>query len=221
MFFIAWEVQMPMLSMDKINELVISAYNSIADSYADAYAGHDETDFKYFDYFINHLPGEKILDMGCGIGTNTNFLSHKGFKVIGIDASEKMLDNAQKLYPSLTFEKQDICQTTYPSYFFDGIILAYTIEHFNDEGLLKLRDEITRLLRKGGLLFITSHDGNSEKIIPDPLDENVSIYYNFLTGDRIDSLFSDFQRVSYASRTSYGPEEFLNDKVFITYQKRD
>lgn len=212
---------MSMLSMDKINELVISAYNSIADSYADAYAGHDEVDFKYFDYFINHLPGRKILDMGCGIGTNTNFLSHKGFEVIGIDASEKMLDNAQKLYPSLTFEKRDICQTTYPSYSFDGIILAYTIEHFNDEGLLKLRDEITRLLCKGGLLFITSHEGNSEEIIPDPLDENVSIYYNFLTGDKIDSLFSDFQRVSYSSRTSYGPEEFLNDKVFITYQKRD
>lgn len=212
---------MLLLSMNEVNELVISAYNSIADSYAEAYAEYDETDFKYFDYFINHLPGRKILDMGCGIGVNTNFLAKKGFKIIGIDASEKMLDNAQKLYPSLTFEKQDISQTTYPNYFFDGIVLAYVIEHFNDEGLLQLRNEITRLLHKGGLLFIVSHEGNSEEIIPDPLDENVSIYYNFLTGDKIDSLFSDFQRVSYSSRASYGPEEFLNDKVFITYQKRD
>jgi len=207
--------------MDKINELVISAYNSIADSYAEAYAGHDEVDFKYLEYFINHLPGKKILDMGCGIGVNTNFLTNMGFNVIGIDASEKMLDNAHKLYPSLTFEKQDIRQTTYPNYSFDGIVLAYVIEHFNDKGLLQLRDEITRLLRKGGLLFITSHEGSSEEIIPDPLDENVSIYYNFLTGDKIDLLFSGFQRVSYSSRASYGPEEFLSDKVFITYQKRD
>lgn len=212
---------MSILSMDKINELVISAYNSIADSYAEAYAGHDEADFKYFDYFINHLPGKKILDLGCGIGVNTNLLANMGFNVIGIDASEKMLDNAQKLYPSLTFKKQDIRQTTYPNYSFDGIVLAYAIEHFNDEGLFQLRDEITRLLHKGGLLFITSHEGNSEEIIQDPLDKNVSIYYNFVTGDKIDSLFPDFQRVSYSSRASYGAEEFLSDKMFITYQKKD
>lgn len=207
--------------MNKINELVISAYDSIADSYAEAYAGYDEVDFKFFDYFISHLQGRNILDMGCGIGVNTNFLANKGFNVIGIDASKKMLDNAQKLYPNLTFEKQDIRQTTYPNCSFDGIVLAYVIEHFNDEGLLQLRDEITRLLRKGGFLFITSHEGNSEEIIPDPLDENVSIYYNFLTGDKIDSIFPDLRRVSYLSRASYGPEEFLSGKMFITYQKRD
>lgn len=215
------EVHMSILSMEKINDLVITAYNGIADSYAQAYSEHDEVDFKYFGYFISHLPGKKILDMGCGIGVNSNFLASKGFDIIGIDASDKMLGNAQKLYPSITFEKRDIRQTTYPNCSFDGIVLAYVIEHFSDEGLLQLRDEITRLLRKDGLLFIASHEGNSEEIITDPLDENISIYYNFLTGDKIDLLFSDFCCVSYSSRESYGPEEFLSDKVFITYQKRN
>ncbi len=211
---------MSILTMEKINKMVISAYNSIADAYADAYSENDEVDFKYFNYFIDNLPGKRILDMGCGVGANSNFLIQKGFQVIGIDASENMLNNARKLYPDLTFENQNILTISYPNNSFDGIVLAYVIEHFNNEGLLKLRDEITRLLRDGGLLFITSHEGNSEEILSDPLDENISIYYNFLTSDKIDSLFSDFQRVSYYSRPSYGPEEFLNDKVFITYQKR-
>lgn len=212
---------MSILSMEKINKMVISAYNSIADAYADAYSENDEADFKYFNYFIDNLQGKRILDMGCGVGVNSNYLFQKGFKVIGIDASENMLNNARKLYPNITFVNQNILKTSYPDDSFDGIVLAYVIEHFNDEGLLKLRDEITRLLRDGGLLFITSHEGNSEEILSDPLDENISIYYNFLTSDKIDSLFSNFQRVSYYSRPSYGPEEFLNDKVFITYQKKE
>ncbi|MDE6003847.1 MAG: class I SAM-dependent methyltransferase [Oscillospiraceae bacterium] len=211
---------MSILNMKQINEMVLSAYNSIADSYAGAYSENDETDSKYFDYFIKHLPGKKILDMGCGVGTNTSFLTNKGFKVTGIDASENMLKNAQRLYPVLTFEKQNILHTSFPNGFFDGIVLAYVIEHFNDEGLLQLRDEIMRLLSNGGLLFIISHEGDKEEIIPDPLNENVSIYYNFLTADKIDSLFSSFQRVSCYTRPSYGPEEFLCDKMFITYQKR-
>ncbi len=212
---------MSILNMEQISEMVLSAYNTIADTYAGAYSKNDETDSKYFDYFINHLPGKKILDMGCGVGTNTSFLTNKGFKVTGIDASDNMLKNAQRLYPSLTFEKQNILHTSFPDEFFDGIVLAYVIEHFNDEGLLRLRDEITRLLSNSGLLFITSHEGNKEKIIPDPLDENISIYYNFLTIEKIDSLFSGFQRVSCYTRPSYGQEEFLCDKMFITYQKRD
>lgn len=210
---------MSILNMKQINEMVLSAYNSIADSYAGAYSKNDETDSKYFDYFLSHLNGKKILDMGCGIGTNTCLLANKGFKVTGIDASENMLKIAQKLYPSLTFDKQNILHTSFPDGFFDGIVLAYVIEHFNDEGLLHLRDEIMRLLNNDGLLFIASHEGDKEDIISDPLDENVSIYYNFLTLNKIDLLFSDFQRVSCYTRPSYGPEEFLCDKMFITYQK--
>lgn len=210
---------MSILSMQQINEMVILAYNKIADSYADAYSGNDVVDFKYFNFFLNHLSGNKILDMGCGVGVNTSFLANKGFKVIGIDASKNMLSNARRMYPDLTFEMKDILHTKYPAGSFDGIILVYVIEHFNDEGLLRLSDEISRILCNGGLLFVASHEGNGEEIIPDPLDENVSIYYNFLTRDKIDSLFPDFQRVSYFSRPSYGPEEFLNDKMFITYKK--
>lgn len=210
---------MSILTMQQINEMVISAYNRISDLYANAYSENDEADFKYFEYFINNLVGKKILDVGCGIGVNTNFLAKKGFMVTGIDASENMLRNAQRLYPNLTFKKQDILHTSYPNQSFNGIVLAYVIEHFNDEGLVKLRDELSRLLCDGGLLFITSHEGSGEEIIADPLDEKVSIYYNFLTKEKIDSIFSGFRCVSCDSRPSYGPEEFLNDKMFITYQK--
>lgn len=211
---------MPNFTLNEINKIVISAYDGIADLYANAYSNNDETDFKYFDCFINNIKGNKILDMGCGTGTNTNFFKEHGFDVIGIDASERMLVNAKKLYPNVVFEKQNIIKTSYPDNSFDGIILTYVIEHFNEEGLIKLQEEISRILCDGGFLFIASHEQTGEEIIADPLDENIAIYYNFITNDKIDSIFLNFERVSCDSRASYGPEEFLCDKMFITYKKR-
>lgn len=207
-------------SMNDIYKMVISAYDKIADAYAASYSGNDETDFKYFDCFLEHLPGKKILDMGCGVGTNASFLDKKGYDVLGVDASENMLKNAKKLYPGLAFEQHDILQLPFPDKSFDGIVLAYVIEHFNTDGLAQLKKEISRLLVDDGLLYITSHEGSNEEIISDPLDEDVSIYYNFISVDTIKDLFSDFTPLSVYSRPSYGPEEFLNDKYFITLKKK-
>lgn len=205
--------------MNKIFNTVISAYDTIADAYAEAYSDNDETDFEYFNCFFEHLPGKRILDMGCGVGTNANLIAKKGYNVIGVDASENMLKNAKRFYPNLVFEQYDILRLPYPDKSFDGIVLAYVIEHFNADGLVQLKKEITRLLVDGGLLYITSHEGNSEEIIPDPLDDNVSIYYNFISVETIKELFSDFTPICIRSRASYGPEEFLNDKYFITLKK--
>lgn len=206
-------------SMTEINKMVISAYDKIADAYADAYANNDESDFKYFNCFFEHLPGKRILDMGCGVGTNSSFMAQEGYNVLGVDASEKMLENARKLYPGLTFEQHDILKLPYPDQSFDGIVLAYVIEHFNSAGLAQLKIEISRLLVDDGLLYITSHEGNSEEIVPDPLDDDVSIYYNFISVNTVKELFSDYTPLCICSRASYGPEEFLNDKMFITLKK--
>jgi len=48
-----------------------------------------------------NVPKELILDLGCGTGTLTELLSEEGYDMIGVDASEEMLDIAmQKKYES-------------------------------------------------------------------------------------------------------------------------
>jgi len=206
------------LSSAEIKAMVVSAYDSIANSYTDAYAENDDYDAKYLEEFISRLDGHTILDMGCGTGTNTNYLAKRGMEIIGVDASKNMLDIAKRFYPRIYFEKQDISHTSFEAESFDGIVLAYVINHFNQEGIVQLRNEIDRVLKKNGVLFISAHVGSTEVIVPEPLDDSIQIYFNYLSIDILDGLFSEYKREYYSSRKPYGPEE-KHEKMFIVYRK--
>jgi cyclopropane fatty-acyl-phospholipid synthase-like methyltransferase len=44
------------------------------------------------------LPGQKVLDLGCGNGRLFKILKNKNVKYVGVDNSEKLLLEAQKQY---------------------------------------------------------------------------------------------------------------------------
>lgn len=62
----------------------------------------DETPYdQWMQYIIGKfnkykVPKELILDLGCGTGTLTEMLSKEGYDMIGVDASEEMLEIAQE-----------------------------------------------------------------------------------------------------------------------------
>lgn len=207
------------IQMEEIEENVRCAYNQIATKYNSAYAENDLFDYSYLKCFIENLKGYNVLDMGCGCGESTSYLDKNGLNVIGVDFSENMLMEAKRMYPKLKFENQNILSTTFKNESFDGIVLTYVINHFNDIGLKNLKREIDRLLKKDGVIFLSVHMGNSEEFLADPLDANVKIYYNFFGVDKLDTLFSGYTRIQFDSRESFGAEEFLCDKMFITYRK--
>lgn len=47
-----------------------------------------------------HISGNNAVDFGCGTGRSARFLKQLGFRVIGVDISEDMLEIAKKLDPS-------------------------------------------------------------------------------------------------------------------------
>ena len=48
------------------------------------------------------------IDVGCGIGRDTHWLSQQGYPTTGVDASEQMLKQAQSLYPNDYFVQDDL-----------------------------------------------------------------------------------------------------------------
>lgn len=219
MNFIKEYIVMAVIDMEEISKSVYKAYNQIAEKYVAAYGENDLMDCKYLDDFVALLAGRKVLDMGCGCGESISYLYKFGLDIIGIDFSEKMLAEACRLYPMLKFEKQNILNTSFGDKSFDGIVLTYVINHFNDTGLKLLKNEIDRLLKDHGIVFLSVHVGNNEQYVPDPLDDTIEIYYNFINIDRLDKLFVGYKRIKFDSRSSFGPEEFLCDKMFIIFKK--
>lgn len=49
------------------------------------------------------LPGENILDVGCGTGDLADIISQKEARVIGIDHSKEMIISAKNKYPHIPF----------------------------------------------------------------------------------------------------------------------
>jgi trans-aconitate methyltransferase len=52
-------------------------------------------------------PGERVLDLGCGTGDLTAQIAERGALVSGLDASNEMVSEAQRKYPSLRFSQAD------------------------------------------------------------------------------------------------------------------
>jgi ubiquinone/menaquinone biosynthesis C-methylase UbiE len=56
---------------------------------------------------LKPLPGERILDVGCGTGALTAQIASAGAEVIGIDESANMIAEARHTHPELRFEVMD------------------------------------------------------------------------------------------------------------------
>lgn len=92
-----------------------------------------------------------IIDLGCGECCTLNFLSALGFQNLhGIDL--KILPN--KMSTTYTLYEGDITKTPFDSDSCDVAITVSTIEHGVD--LSAFFAEVSRLLKVGSLLFITT-----------------------------------------------------------------
>jgi ubiquinone/menaquinone biosynthesis C-methylase UbiE len=96
-----------------------------------------------------------ILDVGCGYGRTLNELYQEGFKEIyGIDRSQKMIERGHLLYPHLNLKK---CATTFSfkDNTFDAVVLIAVLTCIvKDKDQVQLLDEIERVLKPHGILYI-------------------------------------------------------------------
>jgi len=147
------------------NDLVKKGYNEVAERYS-----LQRDQFKnntHLDRCIKLLkPGASILDIGCGAGIpiDTYFIE-RGFRVQGIDISEKQIELAKRNLPEGKFEVKDMEELRAGDYRVDAVVSFYTIFHISREKHAQLFKKINSFLPTGGLLLVTmgsSHWEGSE-----------------------------------------------------------
>jgi SAM-dependent methyltransferase len=104
-------------------------------------------------------PSKRILDLGSGTGEHARFLVSEGYQVVGVDASESMVDKArdEALPAGLEFHHADIreIESVVDGRFGGAICLGNTLPHLKEPGdLARLFNGLRSLLEPGAALLL-------------------------------------------------------------------
>lgn len=103
--------------------------------------------------------GDLILEIGCGEGKISRWLSERGFKIEAIDISKEAIKMAKSKVSSVSFVCGNVFSLKRKSNFYDVIFSLQVMEHINEiEDTLK---EVYRILKRDGRLIIRIPNGNS------------------------------------------------------------
>lgn len=83
---------------------------------------------------VNFVPkGNRVIDVGCGVGQATQLLTKHGRKVVlGIDYSSVAIEKAMLRNPGVKFMIRDVMEVKF-KYGFDTIFASETFEHLDDD----------------------------------------------------------------------------------------
>lgn len=95
--------------------------------------------------------GERILDVGCGMGAAACRIAESGAVVTGIDKSAIILKQARLLSPKVEFVACDLLQY-FPTHPFDAIFSQGTLQWIHPLGVAAKR--LFDLLRPGGRIVV-------------------------------------------------------------------
>jgi ubiquinone/menaquinone biosynthesis C-methylase UbiE len=110
--------------------------------YADRERPGWEDELGLLEGVIRELPPMRTLDVACGTGFLTR---HLRGDVVGVDASERMLDVARAQAPAAQFEQGDALSLQFEDGAFDRVFTSYFYCHLEDEERERFLAEARRL----------------------------------------------------------------------------
>lgn len=132
------------------------------DMYASSYVS-DEKKLNVFDQkmLLRHvrlLGGKEVLDAGCGTGRLAwLFRKRSADMVTGFDISQNMLDIAEKTGVYKELVQADITQELpFEWNAFDTVFCAMVLVHVSQTELPRVMEELLRVLKPGGMIFIVN-----------------------------------------------------------------
>ena len=111
-----------------------------------------------YNSILDIVKDRVVLDAACGTGYGTNLIGKYAQKAYGIDISKEAIEYAKENYSreNIDFRNMSIAVIDFPDKFFDVIVSFETIEHVDEEIQKKFMGEISRVLKKDGILIMST-----------------------------------------------------------------
>ena len=152
-----------------------------------------------------------VLDLGCGLGRHSLLFSKYGFKVTAVDISDEALGFLKKYSKEngaiISCRKADMESLPFADDAFDCIFAMHSAGHADKKGMECIMNEIKRVLRPDGTVFMTLCSKETHTYADSGLpkyDENTVIKTDgpeqgvphfFVDSEDIKSIFSDFELI--------------------------
>lgn len=174
-------------------QITINTYNDYACEYFERNKSSDDQDIMKtrLDKFIELIKGNRVIDIGTGVGSDAMYLSKKGFSVTSIDLADEFIKIAIKDVPNATFLKMDMRELTFNDNFFDGVWANCSVIHLPKSDIKKTLRGFRRILKDNGVLFISFKEGSGEKFVKNKGKGNLDgaiRYFSFYTYDEIEKI---------------------------------
>ena len=158
-----------------------------------------------------------VADLGCGPGHVTRYLHEQGVRMLGVDLSSRMIEEARRRAPEIEFRVGDMRALELPDRAMAGVVAFYSLIHISEAEMMPTLRELRRVLTPGGLLLVGFHVGE-ETVHRDELwGHAVSLDFRFLVPTRIVTSLEEagFRVLESVEREPYPDIEHASRRCYV------
>lgn len=179
----------------------------------------DSTD-AFLKFINNDRP--KILELGCGPGNVTRLLKIRfpEAQITAIDLAPKMIEIARKHLPEVNFSVMDVRDISSIPEKFDAVMCSFCLPFLSKADSCKLIADCAEKLNSGGLLYISTMEGDETKagFERTSFSGNSEIYFNYHSRVDLENSFAESGfEISHLKLQDYSEPDghITTDMIFI------
>ena len=176
-------------NLDDRTRCTVEKYDKIAREYAEKTAkSGSPNDIQKFLGYLPKLP--KILDIGCSAGRDCETFRDLGSSIIGVDLSAALVNLAREKHPEIEFIHADARQLPLPDADFDGVWAHGLIHEMNHSDMVVAIQEMKRVLKPGGILYIRTKMGEGTEKSKDMMSSGEEREVSYLLVEDVETMLS-------------------------------
>ena len=198
-----------------------STYDTVASKYEARFVDElrDKPHDRAFLLAFAESSTDPVVEIGCGPGQIGAFVGARGRRVVGLDLSSNMARLAAvRLGAALIADMRALPFVTGQ---LGGVLAFYSLIHLRRAEVGGVLREIQRVLRPGGAVLFSAHEGDGEVVLEEFIGERVPLAATFFTLDELvdASRAAGFDVTSATCREPYESESTV--RLYVAATKPD